>query len=158
VWIVNHRRRRGQAAKLQPKFMGPYVVVEAMPNHTYKIEHSGQVSFQNEARWKLYWASPDAVGEAPSLLKPRRQTMTRGPQRHGPEYEVVVPQEEDLARDERPLPPAEVHPPPSAPGLTPLLPEPEPGPEAQNPTGEGLHPEKSEKSQLLTGRNPTSET
>jgi len=63
--MLNYRRRRGQAAKLQPKFVGPYVVVEAMSNHTYKIERSGQVSIQNEACLKPYWASPDAVEEAP---------------------------------------------------------------------------------------------
>ena len=68
VWMVNHRRRCGQAAKLQPKFVGPYVVVEAMPNRTYKIERSGQVSIQNEARLKPYWASPDTVGEAPPVI------------------------------------------------------------------------------------------
>jgi len=153
VWMVNHHRCRGQAAKLQPKFVGPYVVVEAMPNHTYKIERSGQVSIQNEACLKPYSASPDAVGEAPPpLLEPRKQTMTRGRRRHGPEYEVVTPREEDLARDERPLPPTKVRPPPPAPDLTPSLPEPEPGPEVQNPTGERLHPEKLEKSQSLTGR------
>jgi len=65
VWMVNYRRHRGQAAKLQPKFVGPYVVVEAMPNHTYKLERSGQVSVQNEARLKPYWASSGAAGEAP---------------------------------------------------------------------------------------------
>jgi len=67
VWTASRRRRRGQAAKLQPKFVGPYVAVEAMPNHTYKIERSGQVSIQNEAGLKLYWSSPEAVGEAPPL-------------------------------------------------------------------------------------------
>jgi len=61
--MVNYRRRRRQAAKLQPKFAGPYAVFEVMPNHTYKIEPSGQVSIQNEAHLKPYWASPDAVGE-----------------------------------------------------------------------------------------------
>jgi len=29
--MINYRRRRGQAAKLQPKFVGPYAVVEVMP-------------------------------------------------------------------------------------------------------------------------------
>jgi len=38
VWMVSHCRHREWAAKLQPKFVGPYVVVEAMPNHTYKID------------------------------------------------------------------------------------------------------------------------
>jgi len=54
VWMANYRRRCRQAPKLQPKFVGPYMVVEAMPNHTYKIECSGQVSIQNEARLKPY--------------------------------------------------------------------------------------------------------
>jgi len=52
VWMVNYRRHRGQAAKLQPKFVGPYAVVEVMRNHTYKIECLGQVSIQNEAHLK----------------------------------------------------------------------------------------------------------
>jgi len=79
VWMVNYRRRRGQAAKLQLKFVGPYAVVEVMPNHTYKIERSGQVSIQYEARLKLYWASPDAEGEA--LPLPPRCWSSRGRQR-----------------------------------------------------------------------------
>jgi len=65
VWVVNYRRRRRQAAKLQPKLVGPYAVVEVMPNHTYKLERSGQVSIQIEARLKSYWASLDAAGKAP---------------------------------------------------------------------------------------------
>jgi len=138
VWMVNYRRCRGQAAKLQSKFVGPYAVVEVMPNHTYKLERSGQVSIQNETRLKPYWASLDAVGKAPPpLLEPRRQTTTRGRQRHGPEYEVVVPRAEDLVREERPLPLTEVRPPPPAPDLTPSLPEPGTDPEVQNPPGGG---------------------
>jgi len=54
VWVVNGRRRQRPAAKLQPKFVGPYAVVEVMPNHTYKVERSGKVSIQNEARLKPY--------------------------------------------------------------------------------------------------------
>jgi len=78
VWRVNYHRHRGQAAKLQPKFVGPYVIVEAMPNHTYKIERSRQVSIQNEARLKPYWASPDAVGEAPRCWSPGGRRQCRG--------------------------------------------------------------------------------
>jgi len=40
-------------------------------------------------------------GENPPLLEPRRQT-TRGRQRHGPGYKVVMLRSEDLARQERP--------------------------------------------------------
>jgi len=78
VWMTSHRRRRGQAAKLQPKFVGPYCVIEVMANHTYKVERSGQVSVQNEARLKPYWASPDAAGQAPPLLEPARRSPMRG--------------------------------------------------------------------------------
>jgi len=67
--------------------------------------------------------------------------MTRGWQRHGPEYEMVVPRAEDLVRDERPLPLTEVHPPPPTPDLTPSLPEPGTGPAVQTlstpPPGRG---------------------
>jgi len=132
VWMVNHRRRRGQATKVQPKFVGPYAVVEVMPNHTYKLERSGQVSVQNEARLKPYWASPGTVGEAPPpLLEPRRQTTMRGRRQRGPEYEVVMPQIEDLVRQERPPPLTEVRPPPPTPGplpLTPIMPPSLPSP------------------------------
>jgi len=136
VWMVNYRRRRGKAAKLQPKFVGPYAVVEVMPNHTYRLERSGQISVQNEARLKPYWASPGAAGEAPPLLEPRRQAATRGRQRRGPEYEVVMPRVEDLMRREGPPPLREEHlrattsdplPPPSP------LPSPLTGSEVQNP-------------------------
>jgi len=76
--MTSHRRRRGQAAKLQPKFVGHYCVIEVIPNHTYKVERSGQVSVQNEARLKPYWASPDAAGQAPPLLEPARRPPMRG--------------------------------------------------------------------------------
>jgi len=96
VWSANYRRHHRQAAKLQPKFVGPYLVVEAMPNHTYKVDRSGQVSIQNEAHLKLYWTSPDAVGKAPPLLEPKKQTATQGRLRHGPEYEMTVQRDRDL--------------------------------------------------------------
>jgi len=32
------------SAKLQPKFVGPYCVTEVLPNHTYRVERSGQTS------------------------------------------------------------------------------------------------------------------
>jgi len=80
------------------------------------------------------------------LLEPRRQTTTRGRQRHGPEYKVVVPRDEGLARDEQPPPATEVRPPSPAPDLTPSPPEPETGPEVQNSTAGGaLSREMSEE-------------
>jgi len=69
----------------------------------------------------------------------------RGRWRHGPEYEVVIPREEDLVRDERPLLTTEVRPPPSIPSLIPSLPETEPVPKVQTPTeGGALSGEQNE--------------
>jgi len=78
VWMTSHLRRLGLAAKLQLKFVGLYCVMEVMSNHTYKVERSGQVSIQNEARLKPYWASPEAAGHAPPLLEPARRLPMRG--------------------------------------------------------------------------------
>jgi len=75
--MVSYRRRRGQSAKFQPKFVGPYCVVEVLPNHTYRVEHSGQVSVQSEQRLKPYQASPNAARQAPPLLEPNRQPNHR---------------------------------------------------------------------------------
>jgi len=111
-----------------------------MSNHTYKVEHSGQVSIQNEARLKPYWASLDAVKEAPPLIELRRQTATRGQRRHGPEYKVVVLQDRDLVRDEQPPPPPEARPPSPAPVSS--LPGPDLGLELETPiVEEGSIPE-----------------
>jgi len=70
--MVGYRRRRRQSAKFQPKFVGPYCVVEVPPNHTYCVERSGQTSVQSEQRLRLYHASLDTVGQASLFLEPNR--------------------------------------------------------------------------------------
>jgi len=136
--MTSHRRRRGQAAKLQPKFVGPYCVIEVMPNHTYKVECSGQVSVQNEARLKPYWASPDAAGQAPPLLNPARRPPMRRRGMAYRELEEVLPDQEraaDVPTDlpQQPPPQEEVAdtpedrsepaPPPVEPADTPVTPD-----------------------------------
>jgi len=69
--------------------------VEVLPNHTYHVEHSGQVSVQSEQCLKPYHASPDAVGQAPPLLEPNRQPNHRGWTTQPREVEIVVPREAD---------------------------------------------------------------
>jgi len=93
VWMVSYRRRRGKSAKLQPKFVSPYCVVEVLPNHTYRVERSGQVSVQSEQCLKPYHASPDAMGQAPPLLEPNRQPNHRGRTTQPREVEIIVPRE-----------------------------------------------------------------
>jgi len=111
AWMTSHRRRRGQAAKLQPKSVGPYCVIEAMANHTYKVERFGQVSVQNEARLKPYWASPDAAGQTPPLLEPVRRPPMRGRGLAYRDVEEVLPEQEGAvntpADPPRPPPPQE---------------------------------------------------
>ena len=68
VLMQNVRRREGEAPKLQPKFVGPYEVVEAFQNHTYLLERLGQTTVQNERRLKLYRPCTERVGQAPGML------------------------------------------------------------------------------------------
>jgi len=84
-----------------------------------------------------------------------RQTTMRGRQRHRPEYKVVRPRAEDLARQERPLPSLEVRPPPPAPSLTPPLPEPDAGLEVQKPPRGGPPSGDIGKEATITSRLET---
>jgi len=52
--MLSYRRKRGESAKLQPKFVGPYCIIEVLANHTYRMERSGQISVQSEKRLKPY--------------------------------------------------------------------------------------------------------
>jgi hypothetical protein len=55
VWIdMKGRHKKGQTAKLQPKYRGPYPVIEVSDNGTYVIEQNGKSSRENESRLKLY--------------------------------------------------------------------------------------------------------
>jgi hypothetical protein len=78
VWLENRRRRKGENPKLQQKFVGPYYVVEAWPNHTYTIERQGQRSTQNECRLKLYHACPETAGRAPGTQEVARRPNMKG--------------------------------------------------------------------------------
>jgi len=95
--MTSHCRQRGKVARLQPKFVGPYCVIEMTPNHTYKVERSGQVSIQNEARLKPYWASPDAAGHTPPLLETARRPPMRGRGMAYREIKEVLPDREGAA-------------------------------------------------------------
>jgi len=41
--MISHHEHRGQLANSQPNFVGLYCVIEVLPNHIYKVEHSQQV-------------------------------------------------------------------------------------------------------------------
>jgi transposase InsO family protein len=78
VLLENRRRRRGECPKLAPKFVGPYKVEEVFPNHTYRIERTGQRSVQNEKRLKLFHPCTEGAGQAPGQMEPTRRPNMRG--------------------------------------------------------------------------------
>ena len=78
VWLQNRRRRKGENPKLQPKFVGPYEVLAAWGNHTYRIERQGQESVQHESRLKPYRACTEPVGQAPGTMEATRRPNMKG--------------------------------------------------------------------------------
>ena len=85
VLLENKRRRKGDSAKLQPKFLGPYTIIQAFKNHTYTIERQGQQSVQNECRLKIYTPGYHQPGMAPgSRERSRRPNMKGATGREGP--------------------------------------------------------------------------
>ena len=78
VLLSNKRRQKGHCPKLQPKFVGPYTVLEAYPNHTYKTEQNGQVSVQNKKRLKMHTLSSCQAGQAPVFNELQKRPNMKG--------------------------------------------------------------------------------
>jgi len=83
-----------------------------------QVERSGQVSVPNEQRLKPYEGSPEAAGQAPPLLEPARQPISRGRVAWPREWEIPIqdPVEPDQTRAPPPPPPG----PPVAPAPGPV--------------------------------------
>ena len=69
VLLEKRRRRKGENPKLQSKFVEPYQVIEAFPNHTYAITGKGQHSIQNESRLMLFKASTHTASQTPGEIE-----------------------------------------------------------------------------------------
>ena len=103
VWLENRRRRKGVNQKLQAKFVGPYEVLKAFPNHTYEICRQGQKSVQSEQRLKKYTEAIRPAGRAPGELEVRRRPNMKGAvTRQTRKEEVPVPPEEVIRPPEIP--------------------------------------------------------
>ena len=88
VLMINKRQKKGQTAKLAPKYVGPYKVIQVFPNRTYLISRDGQSSIENETRLKLFIGPEDPRAEAPVTLEPnRRKTMIGRP----PAVKTITP-------------------------------------------------------------------
>jgi transposase InsO family protein len=57
VFMRSKQRKKGKATKLQMQYVGPYLVIQALPFHTYRLRRDGVVTIQHEARLKLYASS-----------------------------------------------------------------------------------------------------
>jgi hypothetical protein len=78
VLMVNKRLKKGQTAKLAPKFLGPYKILQVYPNRTYKLSRDGQTSVESEGRLKTFHGPDDPRAEAPLLLEPTRRKLMMG--------------------------------------------------------------------------------
>lgn len=118
VLLENRRRRQGESSKLQPPFCGPYFVLEAFKNHTYKIKNQGQTSVQNKCQIKEYLAGIEA-GRALITQEARRMPNMKGAVKRVPRLNSqslpVQPEPPMVVLGSEPEPPAtcpvEVNPP-----------------------------------------------
>ena len=102
VWLEKKRRQKGGNPKLQPKFVGPYEVIEVYSNHTYGMERSGQVSLQNECKLKLFKPCSEAAGQALAALEPRRRPNMKGATRKAKPIHYDSEAEEEEYRYKQP--------------------------------------------------------
>ena len=78
VWLINKRYRKGTTPKLQPKYNGPYKVIQTFDNNTYQLELKGKKSVENESRLKLYSPATAHWGQAPEIPEATRQPPRMG--------------------------------------------------------------------------------
>ena len=85
VWLHSKRVAKDKSKKLQPKFTGPYQVLDVnTENHTCLIEQNGRSSRVAEIRLKLYHHAYQPQGRAPVVAEPTRQPTRQGMGRREP--------------------------------------------------------------------------
>ena len=99
VWLKNKRFSKGKSQKLQPKYSGPYSVVEVGKNNTYIIEQHGRLSREAETRLKAYIRAQHEEGRAPNLVEPTRQLARPGMGTRGQPL-TTIPEEDEAWRDQ----------------------------------------------------------
>ena len=96
VWLRTKRFSKGSSQKLQPKYSGPYTVLEVGKNHTYLIEQHGRISREAESRLKAYIPAKSSVGRAPNIVEPTRQLSRQGMARGRPQLPTIMEEEENI--------------------------------------------------------------
>jgi len=79
VWLRSYHRKKGKCAKLELKFVGPYVVVEALPYHTYRLRRNDRETVQHEGRIKLHFQSDRPSGQILPRDGPREPVAIHKP-------------------------------------------------------------------------------
>ena len=87
VWLRSYYRKKGVNPKLTAKYVGPYIIMETLPYHTYRVEKDGKSSIQHEARIRLHVEANSRQRPAPNAsetlpmvvprLTPRPPTTTQ---------------------------------------------------------------------------------
>jgi transposase InsO family protein len=103
VWLKNKRHKKNTTAKLQPKWIGPYKILEANSNHTYLIELHDRRALEHESRLKLYVSATQSWGQAPRIPETLKQPTRTGYPREncgkGPKTEEETPYSPDKLQE-----------------------------------------------------------
>ena len=89
VWLKTKRFSNLKSHKLQPKYSGPYTVVEVGKNHTYLIEQHGRLSREAESRLKAYVPARNEAGRTPNIVENTRQLTRKGLTRRKSPLETI---------------------------------------------------------------------
>ena len=82
VWLKSYLKGQEKGAKLQPKFIGPYRVLQALLYQVYKIARGGRKTLQHEGTIKMYYASEDP-GQTENRVEPPRHEETPAQENRG---------------------------------------------------------------------------
>ena len=100
VWLKSYKAAKGKCSKLQTKFVGPYLITEALPYHTYRLRRNDKETLQHEGRIKLHCSSERSHNEILPRDGPRRPENFK--KTNKPPAETYNPQGE-------PFPPSSLH-------------------------------------------------
>ena len=96
VWLKSYFNKKGRGAKLQPKYVGPYLVTKPLPYQTYEMERKGKLTVQHEGRIKL---CQDMTDETTDALATTSSPTT--PESPPVASQALTPIEESVGRPEQ---------------------------------------------------------